>query len=157
MDGFLPNDFEDEEKIEYQYESVSFVLSNQTILSAWLQQVINKENKRLRRLNFIFCSDPYLHKINVEYLHHDTLTDVITFPYAAPPEIEGDIFISIERVRENAGIFNHPFDEELHRVMAHGLLHLCGYGDKTKEEKEKMIAAENSSLETLKTFLAKQK
>lgn len=86
----------------------------------------------LHLLNFIFCSDDYLLRLNVEYLDHDTLTDIITFPYADPPSIHGDIFISIDRVRDNAADFKVTFEQELNRVMAHGVLHLCGYGNETQ-------------------------
>ncbi|RMF23790.1 MAG: rRNA maturation RNase YbeY [Bacteroidetes bacterium] len=116
------------------------------MLRAWLQRLIEGENCTLQQLNFIFCSDAYLHGLNVQYLQHDTLTDVITFPYAAPPEIEGDVFISVERVRDNARELGLPFEEELHRVMAHGTLHLCGYGDKTPAEVAQMREKEEAAL-----------
>jgi rRNA maturation RNase YbeY len=136
----------DENGIVFFSEDVDFQLDNEHRNAAWLLAVIEQEGKSLRLLNFIFCSDEYLHRLNVEYLDHDTLTDVITFPYAAPPIVEGDIFISIERVRENARDFNTSFEEELRRVMVHGVLHLCGYGDETDEEEQAIRQKENEAL-----------
>jgi rRNA maturation RNase YbeY len=102
-------------------------------------------------LSFIFCSDDYLHQINVEYLHHDTLTDVITFEYTAANSdaIEGDIFISIDRIKENAAEFQVPFEVELHRIMVHGTLHLLGYSDKSPNDKALMTEKENFYLQQL--------
>ena len=100
------------------------------------------QKAQLIGLSYIFCSDAYLHNINVEYLNHDTLTDIITFPYLSPPEIEGDIFISVDRIRENAQTFQVTFEQELHRVIIHGVLHLCGQGDKTEEEDTQVEAGE---------------
>ena len=120
--------------IDFHVVEISFELENVTQVKAWLQKIIEREECRLLSLNFIFCSDEYLHRLNVEYLNHDTLTDVITFPYAEPPNIEGDVFISLDRIKDNALSFKVPTQLELHRVMAHGLFHLCGYGDKSEEE-----------------------
>jgi len=105
--------------------------------------VILKEGKRVGELNVILCSDEYLYKLNVEYLSHDTLTDIITFDYSESNIISGDLFISINRIRENAKAYSIKIIEELHRVMVHGVLHLCGYGDKTKEERKTMRVKEN--------------
>jgi len=96
-----------------------------------------------------FCSDKYLHQLNVEYLQHDTLTDIITFPYNDPPIVHSDIFISIDRVRENAKELHVSFEQELHRVIIHGILHLCGYKDKTKEEAKLMRQKEEAMLKFL--------
>lgn len=137
---------EDDEAVCFSSEETPFDLTNEAEVIAWLRKVIEQENSTLRLLNFIFCSDDYLHHLNVEYLDHDTLTDVITFPYANPPEVEGDIFISIDRVKDNALEFNVPFEQELYRVMVHGVFHLCGYGDKTKEEELLMRQKENEAL-----------
>lgn len=134
------------EGISYQIESVDFELSQAAVLDAWIEKVITRENCRLINLNYVFCSDEYLHQINVEYLDHDTLTDIITFPYADPPVIHGDIFISIDRIRENAEELQLDFRDELHRVMIHGVLHLCGYGDKSPQEKERMTRKEDEAL-----------
>ncbi len=119
---------------------------------AWLQEVINRESCRLHGISYIFCSDEYLHRLNVHFLQHDTYTDIITFPYSAPPAVEGDIYISIDRVKENAGSFGTEFDTELHRVMVHGVLHLCGYGDKTDEEEVNMRQKENEYLALFATM-----
>lgn len=132
--------------IEFYSEDVDFVLDQEKSLADWINEIISLAEKKLLHLNFIFCSDPYLHHINVEYLNHDTLTDIITFPYSELPQIEGDIFISIDRVRENASEYKVPFDNELRRVISHGVLHLCGYGDKTAAEKEQMRSKEDEAL-----------
>lgn len=135
--------------IEFYFEDIDFQLDHAEKLTAWVLRVLDAEQARLVHLNFIFCSDPYLHKINLEYLEHDTLTDVITFPYLDPPDIEGDIFISIDRIKENAEAFNVPYLKELYRVMVHGVLHLCGYGDKDPKEEKIMRAKEDAYLEWL--------
>ncbi len=132
--------------ISFSSEETTFKLQDEGKVTIWLRKIIEQESRVLRLLNFIFCSDDYLHRLNLEYLHHDTLTDVITFPYADPPEIEGDIFISIDRVQENALEFSVSFGQELLRVMVHGLFHLCGYGDKTKEEELLMRKKEDEAL-----------
>ncbi len=136
-----------EEEINFYSEDIDFSLSKSSLVSNWIKQSIQKENKNLNQLNFIFCSDKYLHQINVEYLNHDTYTDVITFPYAEGKNIEGDIFISIERIKENAKQFEVSFDTELHRVMIHGTLHLMGYFDKIPEDKKLMTEKENEFLQ----------
>jgi len=97
-------------------------------------------------LNIILCNDEYLHKLNLSFLNHDTLTDIITFDYTESDIISGDIFISISRIKENANKYSLAIKEELHRVTIHGILHLCGYGDKTKREKEIMTSKENEYL-----------
>lgn len=142
----FPLPFEENEIIEFSTEAIDFELKEEQAVTVWLKKIIEQAGNRLRLLNFIFCSDEYLHRINVEYLDHDTLTDIITFPYAEPPIIEGDIFISIDRVRDNAGDYNVTFEQELCRVMAHGVLHLCGYGDKTPEEQRIMRQKEDEAL-----------
>ena len=134
--------------IHFFTEEIAFELDDPQLLSQWLKSVVESENRSIETINFIFCSDEYLHKINLEYLNHDTYTDVITFPYASHP-IEGDIFISIERVRDNAQQFKVNFAEELHRVMVHGTLHLLDYLDKSAEEKAQMTRLENKYLEQL--------
>lgn len=139
----------EEEIINFYSEDILFSLSNHSLISDWINTAIKNEAKELRQLNFIFCSDPYLHKINLEYLNHDTFTDVITFPYAEGKTIEGDIFISIDRIRENAKLFDVKFKHELHRVMIHGTLHLLGYLDKTPEDKTQMTKKENEYLSKL--------
>lgn len=106
----------------------------QPFLANWVANVIEAKEGRVGTINYIFCGDDYLHKMNVEYLDHDTLTDIITFPMDDFPVVSGDLFISTERVTENAMDLGVPFREELHRVIIHGVLHLCGQADKTEEQ-----------------------
>ncbi len=137
---------ENEPSVEFSSEEIEFELNDEATTATWLQKIIEQEGCVLHLLNFIFCSDDYLLRLNVEYLDHDTLTDIITFPYADPPTIHGDIFISIDRVRDNAADFKVSFEQELNRVMAHGVLHLCGYGDKTPQEELTMRQKEDEAL-----------
>ena len=129
-------------EILFHQEDIDFNAPDSDMLQKWIEATIANEAKIAGNLNFIFCSDTYLHKINVDYLQHDTLTDIITFPYS-DTKIEGDIFISIDRVHVNANTFNTIFENELKRVIIHGVLHLCGYGDKTDDEAKEMRAKEN--------------
>ena len=115
-------------------------------LRTWITEVIRERGGRLGPLNYIFCGDDYLHEMNVEYLEHDTLTDIITFPYGDFPLVSGDLFISTERVRDNAGDHGTSYADELHRVMIHGVLHLCGQGDKTAAEAAGMRELEEWAL-----------
>jgi rRNA maturation RNase YbeY len=138
--------------ISFNYES-DFNLDNETIFSDWLSKVISSELKNEGEINYIFCDDDYLLEINQQYLNHDTLTDIISFDYSIGNELHGDIFISIERVRENALEFNVSFEEELKRVMAHGVLHYCGYKDKTDSDEKLMREKEE---EKMKMFHVKQ-
>ncbi len=110
---------------------------------------IKQKNKHTHSISFIFCSDNYLQKINAEFLNHEELTDVITFNYTKKKDLSGDIFISIERVKDNAKNYKVNFKEELARVMIHGVLHLIGYNDKTEKEKKLMRALENEFLKFL--------
>ena len=120
-------------------EEVAFVLPAPTEKAAWIQGIIQKEGYVLAQLNFIFCSDRYLHAKNIQYLQHDTLTDVLTFDYAdTPGTIEGDIYISIDRVRANSKTWQQPFMQELRTVMVHGVLHLLGYKDQMPAAKALM-------------------
>lgn len=129
--------------ISFFSEEITFQLENELKTREWVLQTIIKENKTLGEINYIFCSDDYLHKMNVEHLNHDTFTDIITFNYCAGDIISSDIFISIDRVKENADTFQASFGNELKRVMIHGVLHLLGYDDKTEEDKETMRAKED--------------
>lgn len=125
--------------IYYFSEKIKFNLRKKKEISTWLQRVIYQEGYKLHHINFIFCSDQFLYKKNKTYLNHDTLTDVITFNYAAQSKtIWGDIYISINRVRENAKSYKRKFLEELYTVMVHGTLHLLFYGDHTEEDKKIM-------------------
>lgn len=148
----FPSEFEQEGVINFHSEEIDFELNEFMLKTTWLKKIIEQENKLLLLLNFIFCSDNYLHKINVEYLQHDTYTDIITFPLSEFPNIEGDIFISIDRVKENASKFKVSFEHELNRVLSHGILHLCGYGDKTTEEAKIMRKKENEALALLESM-----
>ena len=131
--------------INFNYES-TFTLDNEVSYAAWLSAVIVSENKKEGEINYIFCDDEYLHKINLEYLNHDTLTDIISFDYSLGNELHGDIFISIERVKENAVEFVVDFENELKRVMAHGILHYCGYKDKSDSDIAIMRAKEEEKI-----------
>jgi probable rRNA maturation factor len=144
-------------KIYFHSEETSFKLPQKRILKAWIEKTAETENKQLKELNIIFCNDTYLHKLNVQYLNHDTLTDIITFDYSEKPFTLGDLFISIERVKENAKKFNVDFINELHRVIIHGTLHLLGYKDKKKEDKAIMKTKEDKYLEILKNTFIKDK
>jgi rRNA maturation RNase YbeY len=135
--------------VTFNYET-SFKLQGENLLEYWVDTIITEEGYSLGEINYIFCDDDYLHKLNVEYLQHDTLTDVISFDNTLGNLISGDIYISIERVEDNAKDFKVPFLEELHRVMIHGVLHYIGYKDKTEEEKVKMRNAENKALSEFK-------
>lgn len=131
--------------ISFNYET-DFALENETAYEEWITVVIESENKHEGEINYIFCDDEYLHKINVEYLDHDTLTDIISFDYTVGNELHGDIFVSVERVRDNATDFNVSFDEEIKRVMIHGILHYCGYKDKSEKDELLMRAKEDEKV-----------
>jgi probable rRNA maturation factor len=131
--------------INFNYET-DFNLDNEEAIAAWLGNVITSENKKEGEINYIFCDDEYLHKINVEYLDHDTLTDIISFDYSMGNELHGDIFVSIERVKDNATDFNVAFEEELKRVLVHGILHYCGYKDKGEAEEILMRSKEDEKI-----------
>ena len=135
--------------IHYNSET-DFELKNQEKISNWIKKSILNEEHKLEEISYIFCNDDYLLEKNQTYLKHDTLTDIISFDYSVGKIISGDIFISIERVKENAHKFKVDFLEELHRVIIHGILHYCGYKDKTKEEKTLMRAKEDYYLSLLK-------
>ncbi|AXG68920.1 endoribonuclease YbeY [Kordia sp. SMS9] len=132
--------------ISFHYET-DFELSTEAKIEQWISNVIASEDKREGDINYIFCDDAYLHKLNVEFLNHDTLTDIISFDNSVGSELHGDIFISVERVADNAKDFKVLFEEELRRVMVHGVLHYCGYKDKTDADQEKMTEKENEKLQ----------
>ncbi|WP_299119362.1 rRNA maturation RNase YbeY [uncultured Tenacibaculum sp.] len=134
--------------IDFNYET-NFQLENEEKTSKWIQSCIEEEGFELGEVNYIFCDDSYLHKINVEFLQHDTFTDIISFDYTLGKLVGGDIFISVERVKENADLFKTSFENELHRVIIHGILHYMKYKDKTEEEKEIMRNKENDCLKKL--------
>lgn len=131
--------------INFNYET-EFTLENEEAIATWLTNVITSENKKEGEINYIFCDDEYLHKINLEYLNHDTLTDIISFDYTMGNELSGDIFVSVERVKDNAKDFNIVFEEELKRVLVHGVLHYCGYKDKGEAEELLMRSKEDEKI-----------
>lgn len=131
--------------ISFNYET-DFELSDETAISEWLSNVIESESKKEGDINYIFCDDEYLHKINVEYLDHDTLTDIISFDYSIGNELHGDVFVSVERVADNAKDYGVSFDEELKRVLVHGILHYAGYKDKSEEDELKMRQKEEEKM-----------
>lgn len=129
--------------ITFHQEDFFYRLKHKKKIKNWILTSVQHEGKTLGELNFIFCSDNYLHNINLEYLKHDTFTDIITFDYCENNTINGDIFISIERVKENAKKFNQTIEKELQRVLIHGVLHLLGYKDKSQQESETMQKKED--------------
>ncbi|MGS4345929.1 rRNA maturation RNase YbeY [Myroides odoratus] len=138
--------------ITFNYE-LDFSLQQEDQYEAWIDAILASEDFVTGEINYIFCTDEYLHEINLKYLDHDTLTDIISFDYTENQVVSGDIFISIERVKENAADFNVAFDLELLRVMAHGVLHYCGYKDKSEAEESLMRQKED---EKIKMFHVEQ-
>lgn len=156
--------------VNFHSENIPFSLKNKAVLRKWIIESLSKENKVPGDINFIFCDDAYLLELNKKYLNHNTLTDIITFDYTqsrkqetgnqksgktgnlkpGTKNLSGDIFISIERVKENAKKFNVDFITELHRVIIHGILHLAGYKDKAKPEKKLMTLKEDFYIHLLK-------
>ena len=136
--------------ISYHSE-IEFNLDDADPLTDWLSDCISVEKYNIGDISFIFCSDSFLLEYNVKYLNHNTLTDIITFDYSLDKLVSGDIFISVERVQENANKFEVRFNDELHRVMIHGILHLCDYNDKTIQEKQQMRQKEDYYL-SLRAF-----
>lgn len=134
--------------IRFHYQDTDFKLPHPRLTTRWLELVAKKEKSSFQSLDYIFCSDEYLLNINREYLNHDDLTDVITFNYSGSSNknIEGEVYISTDRIAENATTFKTEFDTELHRVMVHGALHLFGYSDKSRAEKALMRRKEEAYL-----------
>lgn len=128
---------------EFHSEDISFELDKKPAIISWLSYSITNEQKEPGEISYIFCSDDFLHKMNVEHLDHDTLTDIITFDYCEEDTINGEMFISIDRIKDNAKDFGVSFEDELHRVMVHGVMHLCGYKDKTSEDQKVMSGKED--------------
>ena len=133
------------------YSETDFNIEDTKALSHWISEIILHENHELGDLTYVFCDDAYLHKLNVQFLNNDTLTDIISFDNSLGKQIHGEIYISVERVKENAGTYQVAFLEELHRVIIHGVLHFCGYKDKTEKQQETMSCKENEALD-LRTF-----
>ena len=134
--------------INFNYET-DFKLKSEETISSWITNTISSELYKLEEINYVFCDDEYLHKLNIEFLNHDTLTDIISFDYSIGKIIQGDVFISIERVKDNAKDFNVTFEEELNRVIIHGVLHYCGYKDKLEDDAILMRKMENLYLGVL--------
>lgn len=133
--------------VNFFFEEIKYTIKNKNKLRTWINRTLLEENKSLEELNFIFCSDDYLLHINQQYLQHNTYTDIITFDNSSSAnKIVGDIFISIDRIKENAQTFNVSETEELHRIIIHGTLHLSGYEDKTKSNKNIMTLKEDEYL-----------
>jgi probable rRNA maturation factor len=140
--------------ITIHVEDISYDITDESEVSSWIADVVSKEGKELGEISIILCSDPYLHKMNTEYLQHDTYTDVITFDYSVEQIVSGDVFISLDRIKENAQTFESGFINELHRVIVHGILHLLGYIDKKPSDKAKMTQKEDFYL-SLRAFVPK--
>ena len=131
--------------ISFNYE-LDFSLQNEDAFSSWISSVIVSENKKEGDINYIFCDDEYILEINKQYLNHDYYTDIISFDYSVGNELHGDVFVSIDRIRENAVDFKVPFEDELKRVIIHGVLHYCGYKDKSENEEVLMRQKEDEKI-----------
>ena len=134
--------------INFYYET-DFELKNSEDIKNWIRTTAEQEKCQVIEMNYVFCDDVYLHKLNVEYLDHDTYTDIITFDYSERKNLHGEIYISVDRVEDNAEKYNVAFQQELARVIIHGILHCCGYRDKSNEEKELMRTKEDFYLSQL--------
>lgn len=134
--------------IEFHNET-DFNLDDENRVLNWIQNIAKDKGFEIDEINYIFCNDEYLHKLNVQFLNHDTLTDIISFDNSLGKTLSGDIFISVDRVTENAKEYGVDFDNELHRVIIHGLLHFMGFKDKTDEESKQMRIEENNALELI--------
>jgi len=135
--------------IDFNFEEIDKPNINLDLVEKWISNVITRNSKSVGDLTYIFCSDEYLLEINKEYLNHNYFTDIITFNYCEGDVVSGDIFISVDTVLDNANTFDVSFDNELNRVIIHGILHLIGFDDKTDEDQEEMTRQENISLELL--------
>ena len=138
--------------VRYYNENVDFVLKYKLLNNRWLKTVAGSEMKKLGNISIIFCSDDYILDVNMKYLQHDYFTDIITFDYCEKDFLNGDLFISIDSVRENALYYGTEFADELNRVMVHGLLHLIGYDDHSEEDIKMMRYKENYYLELRKAM-----
>ncbi|MDD5914672.1 MAG: rRNA maturation RNase YbeY [Bacteroidales bacterium] len=133
--------------IRYFCEDIKFIYKNKLANNRWLKMVAGSEIRKIGDINVIFCSDNYILDVNMKYLQHDYFTDIITFDYCEGKVLSGDLFISVDSVRENSIEFGTDFEEELHRVIVHGVLHLIGYDDHTEEDKKVMRQKENYYLQ----------
>ena len=132
--------------IHFFTEQTTVKVKNKTKIRRWLETLIRQHKKTVGEINIIFCSDEYLLKLNEQYLKHNTLTDIITFDFVSDKTISGDIFISVDQMKENAKLFHVKQSIETHRLIAHGVLHLLGYKDKTQKDKKTMTAQEDRAL-----------
>lgn len=132
--------------IRYNFENRNLNDFSDNTITAWIKEVVTRRGMTVGNINYLFCDDAYLLKINLQYLNHDTYTDIITFDYVHGSLVSGDILISIDRVEENARKYNVSFEQELHRVIIHGVLHLLGQGDKSEEEAQEMRRQETDAL-----------
>ena len=138
-------------EITFQSEGVEHPLIDENALSQWIDSVAKKHNREIGEISYLFCGEEKILEVNQQYLNHDFYTDIITFDYSEGNVISGDIIISLQTVESNSQMYKTEFKEELHRVIIHGILHLCGQGDLTDEEERAMRDAENSALEMLST------
>lgn len=138
--------------ISFYNEQVSMPSIKKTLMRDWIKRVVTAHGKRLGEISYIFCDDEKILEVNRQYLQHDYYTDIITFDYTVGDKISGDLFISLDTVRSNAELFKQSYDDELHRVIIHGVLHLCGINDKGPGEREIMEKNENEALEILSSM-----
>ena len=134
------------------YSETKFKIKNEERLTHWINHIAKKEGNEIGEITYVFCDDDYLLKLNEKFLDHDTLTDIITFDNSIGKKLNGDVIISVERVKENAKKYTTTLSNELHRVMIHGILHLCGYKDKTDAESKTMRAKEEEALRFLNSL-----
>jgi rRNA maturation RNase YbeY len=134
------------------FSETEFRIENKEKIARWINHIIKKEGFEQGEISYVFCDDDYLLRLNEKYLEHDTLTDILTFDSSNSDRLNGDIFISVERVKENAKEYTTTFSNELHRVMIHGILHLCGYKDKSETESKTMKRKEDEALLLLKSL-----
>ena len=139
--------------IYFSTENIDFELENELKVKKWILEVVGTQGKRVGNLNYLFCDDAYLINVNRTYLDHDTYTDIITFDYVEGNVVSGDILISVERVRENAMLFSSSFEQELRRVIIHGVLHLLGQADKSDEDATEMRKKEELALALWNTIV----
>jgi rRNA maturation RNase YbeY len=136
--------------IQFFTEQTKFTIKNKTLIREWLTKIIRKQKKTVGEINIIFCSDDYLLKLNEQYLGHDTFTDIITFDFVEEKTISGDIFISVDQMKENAKLFHVEQSTEMRRLIVHGVLHLLGYKDEKPKDKKIMTTQEEAALECWK-------
>lgn len=135
--------------IQFFNQEINFKLSQKRIINSWIKSTISSHHKKCGEISFIFTSDEQILEVNRQYLQHDYFTDIITFNYNNGDVVSGDIYISVDTVSSNAAIYNVTFQEELHRVIIHGILHLLGFNDKTKTQQKQMTEKENLNLKIL--------